>query len=124
MRVNLTRRQALGSFMASLAAVAVPLELPTEAPAKVLELVGDGVTDDTEAMQALHDRGEILYLQSGGVYRITKTLVLRGSAGLFGARMLFDLDDDQHVCIRGAPDCRATLMNFSIENRSSRLGAL
>ena len=115
--MNLTRRQALGSFMASMAAVAVPLTLPTEAPAKALELVGDGVTDDTEAMQALLDKGGFVDLTSGGIYRITKTLTLNGTVGLIGARMLFELGDDQRVCLQSGPDCRATVMNCSIQHR-------
>ena len=85
---NLSRRCFLRGTIAVAAAVTMPMAAVSEMFRPLL--IGDGVHDDTAALQALLDgdpvdilndgirllRSEGLELQ-GGVYRLTRTIVLR-----------------------------------------------
>ncbi len=72
---------------APLAAVAVFM-----AP-RVPQLVGDGIADDTAALQALFDSGKTFHLD-GGTYRLTRHLDMSKVRGCLITNCEFLTDDD------------------------------
>jgi hypothetical protein len=73
-------------LLASVAAVAVVSTVASLAEMVVdngPQLVGDGIADDTAAIQAMLDRGERVALPAGK-FRVTSTLVLQEGACLDG----------------------------------------
>ena len=119
------------------AAVAVASQVPSGWFEELPKLVGDGVQDDTAALQALFDGGKAV-LPDGtaisgrggvhvldGVYRLTDTLVIReDGTEISGGRYL--IDHNGHgvwVDVSTVPNVRMGNMHFSFIDNDQNTGS-
>jgi hypothetical protein len=120
-----TRRGFLGAMLAAAAAPAIirpaslmPIYIPKP---RILTLWGDGIHDDTAALQALIDGERVIGLDgrpmagmlAGGVYRLTDTLVFDPGTSVV---ML-----DTHFLAQEIPEGRPAL-HFGDGGRNTLIG--
>jgi hypothetical protein len=98
--MNTSRREFMALTAASAAVMATGSTQATE-------IVGDGIADDTAAIQAVLDRGEVFRGEPHHKrHRITRTLYIpNNGAGLHGVVFELDLPEDTPIlhCDTGVP---------------------